>query len=154
MAAFFGFLFHSSLGIWVGSIVFFSFVAAPNVFGAYPPQQAIRAVAPMARSYLRIGWICGLLAMVSAVLLPANAGLYSTTRIALVAVMFSLALYLAFGLGAKVRETERALEAAGEGEVPKEALAAFGEFEETTKTLNGALLLLGLVVVFITAFYA
>ena len=154
MAAFFGFLFLSALAVWVGSIVFFSFVAAPSVYGAVPEQAAVRAMVPMARAYLRIGWICGALAMASALFLPPVGGLYSTTRLVLVAVMFLLALYLVFGPGGRVREAAAAVESAGDEDLPKDALAAFGEFEETTKTLNGALLLLGLVVVFITAFYA
>jgi len=154
MAALFAFLFLSALATWVGSIIFFSFVAAPNVYGAMPPQQAIRAVAPMARTYLRIGWVCATLALVSVYFLPGVGGMYSTTRLVLVVVMFLLALYLAVGMGGKVREAAAAVADAGDAEVPKDAVAAFGEFEETAKTLNGALLLLGLVVVFITAFYS
>ncbi len=46
------------------------------------------------------------------------------------------------------------LDAAAEGEVPKEAMADFDAFQSTASQLGGALLLLGFVVVFITAFYA
>jgi len=154
MAALSGFLFLGALAVWIGSNVFFSFVAAPSVYGAWPPPQAVRAVAPMARSYLRIGWICGLLVLVSAFFLPPVEGIYLTTRIVLVAVMFLLAIYLELGPGAKVRQAERAVQEAGQAEVGKEALAGFDEFRETAGQLNGAILLLALVVTFITAFYS
>ena len=153
MAPLFAFIFLASLAIWVGSIIFFSWIATPIVYGAWPPEQAIRAVAPMARSYLTLGWICGLIALLSSLFMAPIDGIYVTGRIVLVAVMFLLALYLSFGLGSKVREAEKAMEEAGDGEVPKEALATFDEFHETVSQLNGALLLLGFLVVFITAFY-
>lgn len=152
--ALFGFAFLISLAIWVGSIVFFSFIAAPHVSGSCPPQQAVRILARMSRAYLHLGWICGTVALVSSLFMPAVEGIFITTRIVLVAVMFLLSLYLAFGAGSKVREVREAVEAAGEEEIPRDALASFDEFHGITSQLNGALLLLGLLVVFITAFYA
>ena len=153
MAPLSAFIFLASLAIWVGSIVFFSWVATPNVYGAWPPQQAIRAMAPMARSYLTLGWICGLIALLSSLFMAPIDGIYVTGRIVLVAVMFLLALYLSFGLGSKVRQAQQTMAEAGDDEVPKEALKSFDEFHGTVSQLNGALLLLGFLVVFITAFY-
>ena len=108
----------------------------------------------MSRSYLKLGWICGLLALASSLFLPPIEGIFLTTRIALVALMFFLALYLSFGLGGTVRKAQESLETSGEGDVPKDILAEFEEFRGTVSQLNGALLLLGFVVMFITAFYA
>ena len=154
MAPFFAFLFFASLAVWVGSIVFFSFVAAPHVFAAWPAGQAVRAVAPMSRSFLKLGWVCGLVALGASFFLHPVAGIYQTIRVVLVAIMWLLALYLAFGPGARVRQTEEAIEAAGSADLPKDALAAFDEFHATASQLNGAILLLGFLVVFITAFYS
>ena len=154
MAPLFTFIFLSSLAIWVGAIVFFSFIASPHVYAVWPPQQAIRAMAPMAGSYLKLGWVCGLLALGSSFFLRPIEGIYLTTRIVLVALMFFMSLYLSFGPGAQVLRVQEVLETSGESDVPKDALAGFDEFRGTASQLNGALLLLGLVVVFITSFYA
>jgi hypothetical protein len=151
MGVFFAFLFLASLAVWLGAVVFFSFFAAPSLFEACPPALAIRAAAPMTLSYLRLGWICGLVALVSVLFLPPIEGAYSTTRIVLVAVMFLVSLYLQFAFGGRVRGLQQAVAAANDP--PKEAMAEFDELRETAGQLNGSLLLLGAVVVFITAFY-
>jgi hypothetical protein len=153
MAVFFGFLFLSSLAVWMGSVVFFGFIAGPDVTGTVSKEQSLRILSRMARPYLQLTWICGSLAFLSSFFLAPMEGTYVTMRIALTAVMFALSLYLAFGSGAKVRSAIRALEAAGDDEVPKEAMADFDAFQGTSSQVNGALLLLGLVVIFITAFY-
>jgi len=154
MAPLFGFLFYAALAVWIGSIVCFSFIAAPQVYGAWPPPQAVRAVAPMSQAVLKLGWICGAIALGAAFFLPPVHGIYQTVRLVLVATMFLLALYLAFVPGSLIGVARRAIEAAGTGDAPKEALAAFDEFHETASQLNGAILLLGIIIVFITAFYS
>jgi hypothetical protein len=154
MAVFFGFLFLSSLALWMGSVAFFGFIAGPDITGAVPKDQSLRILGRMARPYLTLTWICGGLAFLSSFFMSPVEGTYVTVRIALTTVMFALALYLAFGSGAKVRSALRALEAAEDGEVPKEAMADFDAFQGSSSQVNGALLLLGLVVIFITAFYA
>jgi hypothetical protein len=153
MGVFFAFFFLATLTVWVGSVVFFSFFATRHLFEAAPPAVALRAAAPMTESYLRLGWICGLLAMISVLFLPPIEGAYSTTRIALVAVMFLVSLYLAFGLGGRVRDLLRVVEGVEGEALPKEAMTEFESVRETAGQLNGSLLLLGAVVVFITAFY-
>ena len=153
MAVLFAFLFLASLTVWVGSIVFFSFFATPAVLLTSPPAAALRVAAPMTLSYLKLGWICGGIAMVSVLLLPPIEGLYSATRIVLVAVMFLISLYLAFDIGARVKQVEEAVNGAEGDDVPKSAVQEFESVRDVAGQLNGSLLLLGAIVVFITAFY-
>ena len=153
MAVFFAFLFLSSLALWMGSVAFFGFIAGPDISGSVSQVESLRILGRMARPYLRLTWICGALAFVSSFFMSPVEGSYVTIRIALSAVLFVLALYLAFGSGAKMRSALRALDSAEEGEVPKEALADFDAFQGSSSQVNGAILLLGLVVIFITAFY-
>ncbi len=153
MAVFFGFLFLSSLALWMGSVAFFGFIAGPDVTGTVSKEQSLRILGRMARPYLRLTWVCGGLAFLSSFFLTPMEGTYVTVRIVLTTVMFGLSLYLAFGSGARVRSALRALETAEDGEVPKEALADFDAFQGSSSQISGALLFLGLVVIFITAFY-
>ena len=153
MAVFFGFLFLSSLALWMGSVAFFGFIAGPDITGTVSKEQSLRIIGRMAGPYLRLTWVCGGLACLSSFFLAPVEGTFVTVRVVLTTVMFGLSLYLAFGSGAKVRSALRALEAAEEGEVPKEALADFDSFQGSSSQISGALLFLGLVVIFITAFY-
>ena len=155
MGPLFEFLFLASLAVWLGSIVFFGFIAAPEISGGGIAQdQALRVLSRISASYLTLSWVCGAVVFVSVFFLPAADGSYVTVRIVLALLMFLFSLYLAFGVGARIRRAQRTLDAAAEGEVPKEAMADFDAFQSTASQLGGALLLLGFVVVFITAFYA
>ena len=153
MAVFFGFLFLSSMAIWLGSVAFFGFIAAPDITGSVPADQGLRIVSKMARPYLRLTLVCAALSFLSTFFMAPLEGTYVTLRIALMGVMFALALYLTFGGGMKIRSAVQALDSAEEGEVPKQAAADFAAFQEVSQQVGGALLLLGLVVIFITAFY-
>ena len=153
MAVFFGFLFLSSMAVWLGSVAFFGFIAAPHVTGSVPTDQGLRIVSKMARPYLRLTLACSALAFGSTFFMAPLEGGYVTTRIVLMGVMFALALYMVLGAGMKIRSAVQALDAAEEGQVPKEAIAHFAAFQEASQQVGGALLLLGLVVIFITAFY-
>ena len=154
MAVFFGFLFLSSLALWMGSVAFFGFIVGPDVTGTVSKEQSLRILGSMARPYLRLTWVCGGVAFLSSFFLAPVEGTYVTVRIVLTMVMVGLSLYLAFGSGAKMRSALQALETAEDGEVPKEALADFDAFQGSSSQISGALLLLGLVVIFITAFYS
>jgi hypothetical protein len=114
---------------------------------------ALRTATPLTRAFAHLGWICGLLAMISVLFLPPIEGIYSTTRIVVVAVMFLVSLYLAFGLRGQVRRIEEAVAGAEGEDPPKAALDDYESLRETAGQLNGSLLLLGAIVVFITAFY-
>ncbi len=153
MAVFFGFLFLSSMTIWLGSVAFFGFIAAPEITGSVPTDQSLRIVSRMARPYFRLTLVCAGLAFLSTFFMAPLEGGYVTTRTVLMGVMFALALTMSLGGGVKLRSAVQALDEAEEGQVPKEAIAHFAAFQETSQQVGGAVLLLGLVVIFITAFY-
>jgi hypothetical protein len=153
MAVFFGFLFLASLAIWLGSVAFFGFIAGPEVTAGVPTDQSLRIVSKMARPYLRLTLVCATISFASSFFLAPLQGGFVTTRAALMGVMFALGLYMTFGGGMKIRSAVQELDAAEEGQVPKQAIAHFAAFQEASQQVGGALLLLGLVVIFITAFY-
>ena len=51
-----------ALGLWVGAVVFFSFVTAPSLFAALPRDMAGRATAAIFPRYYLLGWTCGVVA--------------------------------------------------------------------------------------------
>src|SRR5437773_12582167 len=63
-----------ALGLWLGSVVFFSLVAAPGLFGALPRDAAGRAVSAIFPRYYAFGAACGVTALLSGLLLGARQG--------------------------------------------------------------------------------
>src|SRR5690349_15310949 len=58
------FLLILSLVVWIGSIIFFSFVLAPTVFSVLPAQQAAGTIVARALGSLhRIGLACGIICL-------------------------------------------------------------------------------------------
>jgi uncharacterized membrane protein len=55
--------------VWVGGVVFFSFVAAPRLFQTLPREEAGRAVSAIFPTYYMLGYVCGTLLIVTALVL-------------------------------------------------------------------------------------
>src|SRR6266404_1023893 len=59
MGALVRWLFLLALGLWLGEVVFFSFVVAPSVFRSVPPLEAGRVVGAIFPRYYLLGIACG-----------------------------------------------------------------------------------------------
>jgi uncharacterized membrane protein len=65
MSAALGYVFLLSWGLWIGAIVFFSFLAAPTAFGALEVEHAGRFMRTLFPRYYMLGLICGLMTLIS-----------------------------------------------------------------------------------------
>jgi len=81
-----------ALGVWIGTIAFFSFVVAPTVFAALGASGGGPVVSAIFPTYYAVGLVCGGLGVVTALLLARRARAAVRWRAA--------ALVLAVGLGA------------------------------------------------------
>lgn len=100
-----------SLAVWVGSLVFFSFVAAPAVFRALPREAAGQAVAAIFPTYYALGWVAGGLALAATLAGAALAGVWTRAllwRAGLLALMLALSLYAGLVLLPRVRAARAA----------------------------------------------
>ncbi len=82
------------LAIWMGTMVYFSFFATPEIFRAFPRDMAGRIVGALFPAYYKIGMLSGFVLFITSLYLS----LLAKTRIAwastlLVTVMFILTLY-------------------------------------------------------------
>jgi hypothetical protein len=99
-----------ALSVWLGTIVFFSFVGAPGVFGAFPESQraeAGRVIARLFPGYYRIGYACGVALLLASVILGAAAreGVSAWVASALLAVtMLGATLYAGVIVQPRVHE--------------------------------------------------
>jgi len=116
-----------ALGIWLGTIVFFSFFGAPGIFGAFPESQraeAGRIVGVLFQGYYRIGYVCGAVLLVTGIILLAVRGggmsIWAASAI-LAALMFSANLYAGMSIQPRAHELRPQLHApAASPEVKRE----------------------------------
>jgi len=59
IGAILGLLSHLALAIWLGSMIFFTFVAAPSLFGRLGREDGGRATRAIFPGYYRLGASCG-----------------------------------------------------------------------------------------------
>ena len=65
MTAALGYIFLLSWGLWIGSIVFFSFLVAPTAFGALEVENAGKFMRTVFPRYYLLGLLCGLVLLAS-----------------------------------------------------------------------------------------
>jgi hypothetical protein len=137
--------------LWVGGIVFFSAVVAPSVFGVLTPIEGGRHLAGdiVNRSLGALHWIglvCGI------IILMASAFAHRTFRLTqnyLVLVMLVLTAFSQFGISRRmgaIRAESPQLEVA-----TPEQRAEFDRLHRLSTMTEGAVLLLGLGVVWLVA---
>jgi uncharacterized membrane protein len=139
-----------ALIVWVGEIVFFSFVVAPGLFRTFPSVEAGRAVAALFPIYYRIGYACGLALLATCVVFLVAGG----ARLAwsLAAVVCALMLGATFYAGSVVQPRASVLRPQIHDETaPSEAKEEFSRLHRTAVLLNGAVLVGGIAVSLITA---
>jgi len=142
-------LFWLALAVWLGEIVFFSFVVAPSVFGVVPEVagQVVGAIFPR---YYALGAGAGVIALVAAAALR---GATSATRswsaiVAMLVVMLVATLYA----GRVIEPRARALRPQLHTEPVDVAVRAeFDRIHRRAVQLNGAVLLLGIVTLCVAA---
>ncbi len=137
-----------ALGLWIGSVVFFSLVAAPSLFGALPRDLAGRAVSAIFPRYYAFGGACGLVAILSGLLLGAQRawwGRLLLIELALLAVMTGLVLYSGRVVLPQASQARAALAVAQGTPELENAQARFDRLHRLSVQLNGTVLLLGVV---------
>jgi uncharacterized membrane protein len=150
MLSFMKWLYLMALIIWLGEVIFFSFVAAPSIFATFPRPEAGLAVGAIFPTYYRIGYGCGVILLLGAVVLTGAAaarGWWAVNTV-LAAVMLALTLY------AGVIIQPRAAALRPQIHEPTATAAVKDEFSRLHRlavALNGVVLVCGLAVSAITA---
>jgi len=136
-----------ALGLWVGSVVFFSLIVAPTLFGTLGREAAGRAVSAIFPRYYAFGCSCGLLALSSGLLLGARQaarGRLLLIEIALVALMTGIVVYSGRVVLPQASQARAALGETQGSPGRDEAQARFDALHRRSVLLNGTVLLLGL----------
>jgi p-aminobenzoyl-glutamate transporter AbgT len=143
-------LFWLALVVWLGEIVFFSFVVAPTVFGTFPKDVAGQVVGAIFPRYYAVGAAAGAIALIAAVVL--RGGTSATRSWSLIAVMLVVMLVATLYAGRVIEPRARALRPQLHAEpVDVAGRAEFDRLHARAVQLNGVVLLLGIVTVSIAA---
>ncbi|MBP1687185.1 MAG: hypothetical protein H6Q33_3328 [Deltaproteobacteria bacterium] len=150
MFAFVKWLYLVALIVWVGEVVFFSFVGAPSLFRTFTAPEAGRAVGAIFPIYYRVGYACGVVVLfASVVFLGAGAArLWWGVHTVLVAIMLAATLYA--GLAVLPRATVLRPQI-HEATAAAEAKAEFDHLHALAVRLNALVLFCGIGATIITA---
>jgi uncharacterized membrane protein len=146
-------LYLVSLAMWVGSIMFFSFVIAPTVFKVLKPEDAAKLQRAMFPKYYLVGIICAGIGIVCVGLLLAERAVGKwpgVLSLLLLAGMGGTNLWLRQAIVPHMAEIREQRAAVAE---PDPALdEEWKSLHRLSVQLNGAVLLCGLVLVFLIVF--
>lgn len=137
-----------ALIVWLGEVLFLSFVVAPAMFRTFAVEEAGRAVGTLFPIYYKIGYGAGAVMLVTALALRGLAGGRAWALIAgLVAVMLAATLYAGVVVEPRARALRPELHAASAPPVKEE----FDQLHRRAVQLNAVVLLGGIVVAVISA---
>jgi len=155
-----------ALIVWIGGIIFFAFVLAPTLFTVLPSAQlAGDVVSPTLSKLHAIGLVCGLIFLLASAMYNwkryFEPRLFAATHI-LIALMLALTAVSEFAITARMRTLRAQLEMVRKpgyesyapGPVPSLIAQYSGQFNQLhawSTRLEGGVLVLGLVVVVLTA---
>lgn len=140
-----------ALGVWLGSIVFFSFAVAPQVFSALPRADAGRVVSAIFPIYYYVGYGCGFVALLTALLLRGTAS--TATRIwtisaTVAGVMLAVTLYAGLVVQPRAHALRAAMQDTAEVSSSK---AEFDHLHRRAVQLNASVLIGVLALTALTA---
>jgi uncharacterized membrane protein len=148
------FIYLLSIALWLGGMTFFSFLAAPSIFNILAREEAGKVVSDIFPKYYWQGLICGAIALMTSIALGTR-DRWNTlliVRTIIIGVMVLGLLYAVIILQPKVQAVKAQITSL-ESLAPTDPLRLeFGRLHGRSFSVNAAVLLLGVIVVFITAF--
>ena len=132
-----------SLGVWIGSIIFFSFVVAPALFRILPkPEMAGGVVNVTLADLHRIGIACGAIFLASTFLIKLQRAKLLQVLVGLMLVLTSLSL---FGIMPQMERIRSSVGGSIEALPHQDAgRAAFDRLHQLSVAFEGAVLLAGI----------
>lgn len=149
------FIHMASIVVWVGSIVFFSFFAAPSIFRSLSREEAGKLVGLIFPKYYMVGYVSGFLSITSLFILGNMEGSsLPEVRFYILIFMAVVTLYSGIFVGGKARRLKVQIAEAKDGD-NKEKMGLlrkeFGKTHRVSMILNVTVFLSSLVLVYLTA---
>ena len=135
-----------SLVCWLGSVIFFSFVAAPGIFKTLEREKAGEVIGVIFPRYYFIGYVCGVLALTT---LLAGSAEIPVVQSGLLLTMIACTFFAGLVIGPRARNLKARIKA--EPDNSEVLQKAFKSAHGWSVRLNATVLLLGLVLLWSTA---
>lgn len=145
------FTYLMSLAVWVGSMIFFSFIGAPSIFKILEKPMAGRVVGDIFPKYWIIGYICGAIALASLFYLWKKGSSGTTVIVTLLSIMLCTALYAGLCVGPRARNIKARITATENAEEKEDLRKRFSKIHRRSMEMNVTILIMGITVVFLTA---
>jgi uncharacterized membrane protein len=131
------------LGVWIGGIIFFSFIVAPALFAMLPKPETAASIIGVTLTDLHLmGIACGLLALLSSFIAKP---LHAKGLRTLLAVMLILTAVSLFGIMPQMQRIRDSVGGSIEALPPQDAgRAAFDRLHRLSVGLEGVVLLAGI----------
>jgi uncharacterized protein (DUF983 family) len=143
-------MFWLALVVWLGAIVFFSFVVLPSVFGAFPPELAGQVAGAIFPRYYALGSVAGAIAVVAALVLRSDTS--ATRAWSTITVMLTIMLAATLYAGRIIQPRAQALRPhLHEASVDPDVRAEFDRLHHRAVQLNAGVLVLGIATVCVAA---
>ena len=144
-----------SLIVWLGGLIFFSFVLAPTVFSVLPTRHLAGSVVSRSLSALHwIGIVSGIVFLTTSMLysrLHAGSTQPLAPRHILLYIMLGLSLISQFVISPRMATLRASMPDTNSVAIPDPVRVQFNALHAWSTRLEGGVLLLGLVVVYLTA---
>ncbi|HTE89058.1 MAG TPA: DUF4149 domain-containing protein [Terriglobales bacterium] len=153
---FFRYLMLLSLVVWLGGLIFFSFVLAPTVFSVLPTRHLAGSVVSRSLGALHwIGIVSGIVFLTTSMLysrLHAGSAQPLSPRHVLLYLMLALTLISQFGISPRMATLRASMpDTNSVAATDPVRVQQFNALHAWSTRLEGGVLLLGLVVVYLTA---
>lgn len=152
MAATFRFLQIFSLGTWVGSIFYLSFVVAPGAFYVLPSADLAGAMVGYSLGWLHtIGIAAGVIYVVATAVVSKSLGALASPAALLVFLMILLTMTSQFGVIPRMAVLRQQMGSVDATPATNPLRISFDRLHQYSVWLESAVLLSGLVALFLTA---
>ena len=144
-----------SLVVWIGSIVFFSFIGAPTIFKTLDRQTAGDVVGAIFPKYFTLWQVCSVLAAITVAYigLKEGFGVYLKTGLALLVLMGAITAYSSMVNAPAAREVKAEIRAEADESAKAELKKKFAKLHGVSMVLNLMTLVLGLALLYFAMRY-
>jgi uncharacterized membrane protein len=141
-----------SLGTWVGSIIYLSFIVAPGVFATLPSRDQAGAVVGLVLGRLHLlGYAAGIVYLVATVARTRSLGALGRPAALAVIVMLVLTVISQQGVSPRMARLRAEMGSIERTPADNPLRVQFDRLHKVSVRLEGAVLLVGLAALYLTA---
>lgn len=145
------FLHLLAMAVWVGMLIFFTFFTAPVIFKALQKEAAFDLLHSLLRNYWMVGYISGIVALLSLVAIAFIEKGFPFARISLLSFMTALTLYSGLITAARAGELKEEIGSTSDPARKQEIRKEFRTIHKKSYSINIVVLASGIFVIGLTA---